>query len=257
MTGDPLEATQATNPFGRASTGVGGALAEEGALAFEIDPRRLVDRVYEAIKLAIMDGRIQPGQRLVQDVLAHQFGVSRSPIREAIVRLAQEGLVRLEPHRGAVVRTMSEREIDEIYEVRLILEPYAVERAAELATQEEIERAVAIQEQAEREQASMELADMFRVNGDFHRVVVTPCRNDLLISMLTSLWERQIAFQMFTIYARAEGAIDTMVREHRAIIEAFRARDRDEVRARVQEHVRAARALTAQEAGSASLEVPD
>src|SRR5579859_6100098 len=98
-------------------------------LHIELDELRLVDRVYEQIKAAIQDGRIKPGQRLVQDALARQLGISRSPVREAIVRLGQEGFIHLEPHRGAVVRPVTDREMDQIYQVRQLLEPFAAAEA--------------------------------------------------------------------------------------------------------------------------------
>lgn len=213
-------------------------------LHLELDELRLVDRVYEQIKAAIQDGRIKPGQRLVQDALARQLGISRSPVREAIVRLGQEGFIHLEPHRGAVVRPVTDREMDQIYQVRQLLEPFAAAEAATHATDEEIERLAAVQREAEEQRDSLNPADVFWVNGEFHRVLVAPCRNEVLVGLLASLWERQVTFNAFAAYSQQSGATEHMLREHRAILEAFRSRRSEQVRTLVEYHIRDARMAT-------------
>ena len=211
-----------------------------------IDPeeRRLVDRVYERLKEAIQDGRIKPGQRLVQDALARQLGISRSPVREAIVRLGQEGFIHLEPHRGAVVRPITDREMDQIYQVRQLLEPFAAAEASAHATDEEIERLAEVQRQAKQQQDALNPSDVFWVNGEFHRVLVAPCRNEVLVGLLASLWERQVTFRAFAMYAEQHGAVDHMLSEHQAVLDAFRGRRRERVRTLVDDHIRDARIAT-------------
>jgi len=214
------------------------------SLHIELDELRLVDRVYEQIKAAIQDGRIKPGQRLVQDALARQLGISRSPVREAIVRLGQEGFIHLEPHRGAVVRPVTDREMDQIYQVRQLLEPFAAAEAAANATDEEIERLVAVQREAELQQDALNPADVFWINGEFHRVLVAPSRNEVLVGLLASLWERQVTFNAFAAYSEQRGATAHMLREHQAILEAFKSRRADQVRSLVEYHIRDARMAT-------------
>jgi DNA-binding GntR family transcriptional regulator len=215
-----------------------------GGIHIEVDELRLVDRVYEQIKAAIQDGRIKPGQRLVQDALARQLGISRSPVREAIVRLGQEGFIHLEPHRGAVVRPITDREMDQIYQVRQLLEPFAAAEAAAHATDEEIERLAAVQREAELQRDALNPADVFWVNGEFHRVLVAPCHNEVLVGLLASLWERQVTFNAFAVYSEQRGATEHMLREHQAILEAFKSRHSDQVRTLVEYHIRDARMAT-------------
>lgn len=207
-------------------------------LDLDIDQRRLVDLVYRRLREAVQDGRIVPGQRLVQDDLAKQFGTSRSPVREAIVRLAEEGLVTIEPHRGAFVRELTVPEMDQIYEVRLILEPYAASKAARLATAEAIEHLADLQREAEGRRSEMDVAELFRLNGSFHRSLIAPCGNGILASSLDKLWERQVAFSMFAQYTEIHGAVDEMLREHAAILSAYRDREHEVVRALVEDHIR-------------------
>lgn len=88
------------------------------------------DRVYDAIRLAVVEGRYPPGMRLVEQRLAEELDVSRTPIREALRRLEAEGLIVVERHRGAQVRELSPHEIGDLYDVRARLEAYAAELAA-------------------------------------------------------------------------------------------------------------------------------
>ena len=92
--------------------------------------RTMKEIAYEAIREAILSGRFLPGQRLVADELAQEFGTSRMPIREALQRLENAGLVSITPHRGAVVSELSEQEIVEIYHIRAVLEGLAARLAA-------------------------------------------------------------------------------------------------------------------------------
>ena len=231
--------------------------ARVDGLRIELEERRLVDRVYERIKEAIQDGRIKPGQRLIQDALARQLGISRSPVREAIVRLGQEGFIHLEPHRGAVVRPVTDREMDQIYQVRQLLEPFAAAEASAHATDEEIGRLVEVQREAEQQRDALNPGQVFWVNGEFHRVLVAPCRNEVLVGLLASLWERQVTFRAFAMYAERRGAVDHMLSEHQGILDAFRSRRRERVRTLVDYHIRDARVATEKAAAQRDSETSD
>ena len=101
--------------------------------------RTVEDMVHEVIREAIVTGVYQPGDRLPQDSIAESIGVSRIPVRAALRSLEAEGFVVLEPHRGATVRALSRSEIAEIYELRALLETYAVRAVAEKITEEELD----------------------------------------------------------------------------------------------------------------------
>jgi DNA-binding GntR family transcriptional regulator len=106
--------------------------------------RVLADEVADALRDAIMSGRFESGQRLIEHELATQLAVSRGPVREALSRLSQEGLVVVDRHRGASVATLSDEEADEIYSLRTVLEELAVERLCRLATSEDFDRIEAV-----------------------------------------------------------------------------------------------------------------
>lgn len=220
--------------------------ADAEAFGSTFDRSRLVDRVYDQLKLAILHGSLEPGERLVQDDLAARFRVSRSPVREAIARLSQEGYVHLEPHRGATVATLTVDEMDEIYEIREILEPRAAVLATQRATDEQIVHVLQLQEEAESKRNSMDMRELFRVNGLFHSAVIEGCQNRSMIAILSSLWERQISFRMFTLYTEERGAIERMLDEHGAIADALRNRADGRIGDRVSAHLREARRATQQ-----------
>src|SRR5579864_4811379 len=96
--------------------------------------RTLAEKVREGIRRDILGGGYRPGQRIGQETLARQHGTSRIPIREALRQLASEGLVVLEPHVGAKVATLDRRELDEVYQIREQLEPFAIAKSVPLLT---------------------------------------------------------------------------------------------------------------------------
>jgi DNA-binding GntR family transcriptional regulator len=100
------------------------------------------DHAYDQIRQAIIEGRYAAGQRLIEQRLAAEFGLSRTPVREAVRRLEAEGMVVTERNRGATVRPITATEIADSYELRSRLEGLAVERAAVRATPEDLERLV-------------------------------------------------------------------------------------------------------------------
>jgi DNA-binding GntR family transcriptional regulator len=106
--------------------------------------RTVEDMVHEVIREAIVTGVYQPGDRLPQDSIAESIGVSRIPVRAALRSLEAEGFVILEPHKGATVRALSKAEIAEIYELRALLETYAVRAVAEKITSDELEEVAAL-----------------------------------------------------------------------------------------------------------------
>src|SRR5712691_6146739 len=94
----------------------------------------------ELIREAILDGRLQPGERLKEERLARELGISRTPVREALLILQGEGLVEASPNRGATVRTHDADDLDDLYQLRALLEGFATRRAAARVTDEALER---------------------------------------------------------------------------------------------------------------------
>lgn len=187
-------------------------------------------KVCNVIREAIIRGDFKPGERLKQSDLAEKMGVSRMPIREAFRKLESEGLILLEPHKGAVVKSININDIEEIYALRSELEKMAVYQSVELLTQEDIGQLSSLVDQME----NAEDADTFvQYNIDFHRLLVKRCRWERLNSFIGTLWN---GLPQQTPHLLS-GQIETSNTEHRKILEAVLKKDKETAAKLVSEHI--------------------
>jgi DNA-binding GntR family transcriptional regulator len=180
---------------------------------------------YDRIKQAILDGTFPPGHALVETSVAEWCGVSRTPIREALTRLAQDGLVN-RTDRGMIVRERTPEEILDIYEVRIALEATAARLAADRHTaidRVRLERMTALAEAVE-EPVGPTHADR---NRDFHRSIWLASHNDSLIDLLDRLNMHLLRYPITTL--TAPGRWSESIEEHRELVKAIL--DRDSARA--------------------------
>ena len=198
------------------------------------DQEQLTDRVLAALREAITSGRLPADARIKQEQIAAELGVSRTPVREALHLLEQEGLVRLVPRRGALVQGFTAADVRELYELRELLEPAAAGLGTARASDEERREVVRLAGLTERRR------DGFETNRDFHRALCAPCGNGLVMRTLDSVWTHRAAHGLFTYQARPAGAVERMAAEHAEIALAFAAADAARVSALVHDHVRGA-----------------
>jgi DNA-binding GntR family transcriptional regulator len=142
-------------------------------------------RVHDALRAAILEGEIEPGARLRAEALAERFGTSRTPIREALLMLEREGLVTVEPHRGAIVRTFDAADVLDLYEVRALIEPHAAARAATRIAPEQLERMRALCDKAERR--GTRVVDQIAYNEEFHGIVVVAAESPRLAQAMRAV----------------------------------------------------------------------
>ncbi len=178
------------------------------------------DRAYEHVKRAILDRTFAGGELLSEGELATHVGCSRTPVREALLRLETEDLVRLYPKKGALVLPVSPREIDDVLETRELIETHAVSRVQPASDQLAAE--LAEQVSAMREYAATGDPGAFvRVDREFHRSIVAASGNEILTRLYDSLRDRQLRMgeaAMSAAPARMERTVD----EHAAILDALR-----------------------------------
>lgn len=200
---------------------------------------RVADWVYKSLRESILVGDFEPGERMRQSDVAEHFDVSHTPVREALARLASEGLVILQPHRGAVVNSLSPREIDEVYELRELLDPYVARRTAVTASEEQLEtiRAAA----AACAEPDLSSTELFERNRRFHQALYEGCGNRRLLQLFDSLWDSVTAIRMFDAYVSDSDEVAKMNREHAKIAEAVSARDAERCARLVHEHIATAR----------------
>lgn len=200
-------------------------------------PRTSHQFVRDRLRQAVVRGELTGGTRLIQNEIARQYGVSTTPVREALRDLATEGLIRLDAHRGAVVHEIDADEFDEIYEMRLVLEPLAVRRAVARITDDEIERASRIQDRADLETDPGRWVELNRV---FHSVLVDAGRSERLSLTLKQLRDSSSLYVGYAI--RSEPSMMAHGNdEHRQLLDAFRRRDADHAAAVSVAHLKGTR----------------
>lgn len=204
----------------------------------------LVDSVYRSLRDAIIAGRLEPNRKLAQIPLAEHLGISRTPVRDALQRLAQEGLVRTVSWRGFVVSAFSARDVLDIYQIRLGLEPLAVEEALGAGYSRLL--VAQLMDNCEETAATKgdEVGPLYELNRQFHLMLVEPCPNRVLVRMLDQLWHMPSSLRLFHAQATMADALKQSAIEHRAIVEAIEAGEESRLLGLVRAHIQDAQQQT-------------
>lgn len=208
----------------------------------EQDPgrRRSAEDTYRAIRDQILRGDRAGGEWLREGDLAASLGVSRTPVREALRRLAAEGLVRHERNRGVQVESWSLHDLDEIFSLRSVLEPWGSALAATsgLTDLEELGRLADAMDDAAAGGRS-DLDEITRLNNQFHRAIMDASGNTRLTQMVSSVVEVPLVWRTFHHYT--PDAMRRSLAHHHELIDALRAGDPAWAESVMRSHVRAAR----------------
>lgn len=206
-----------------------------------VEYRTMQQIVTDRVRSAILSGQFGPGERVPQDELAQQLGVSRMPVREALRILESEGLVELRPHRGAVVVDLLPEDIAEVFEIRAMLEGKAAALAAPNLTDDTLARLRAIAGQLEG--ASNDEERWLALNREFHTAIYPASGWPRLCQMIEQ--QRNVVQPYIRAALAFVGRTGTAREEHRAILAAAEARDGAKLARLTQEHLRTtARGLT-------------
>jgi DNA-binding GntR family transcriptional regulator len=183
----------------------------------------LREKILESIRDAILRGVLKPGEKVAEPELAERFGISRTPIREAFRQLESEGYLTVIPRKGAVVTALSERDVEEFYSIKSILEGYAARMAAEKLNAKDLERLETINERLQQLANEGDVKTFFRVHNEFHELFIRAAGNEKLFELIGQLL---LKFNRLRIASLAlPGRMQTSVQEHRKILEAFRNKD--------------------------------
>jgi DNA-binding GntR family transcriptional regulator len=193
----------------------------------------------ELIKQAIVDGRVKPGQRLKEERLARELGISRTPVREALLILQSEGLVDSSPNRGATVRSYDVEDLDDMYQLRALLEGYAARRAATRITDEGLSILDESCARFERLRAHEDLQELVRENFLFHTTIHEAAGSQRLAVTMRQVIEMPLAYRSYIWYSKDQTRISQHY--HRQLARALRARDGERAEAIMREHVLEAR----------------
>ncbi|MGB1426049.1 MAG: GntR family transcriptional regulator [Paracoccaceae bacterium] len=174
--------------------------------------------IYQQLFAAIKNGGLRPGDRLLETDLARRFGVSRTPIREAIRRLETDGIVAHKPRVGAMIRVLSQQEIVELYEMRIVLEATAAQMAAKHTSKAEIHTLETMN--AQMMQAASDPYKVVTLNRKFHACILSAARNRFLAQSHSSLSNSLILLGKTTL--ESSERVKDVVAQHDSIIAALK-----------------------------------
>jgi DNA-binding GntR family transcriptional regulator len=194
----------------------------------------VVDQVYAVLRRRILDGDLGRGTRLRQEALAEELGVSRTPLREALRRLAAEGFVTFHPNRGAEVADMSADDVRAAYEARLVLEPGAARLAA---TRRPAGELAAMRAAVEAGRAGNGDQEGLAASRDFHLALIRASGNEYLARLGEALWVPGIAQAIYERQAASREQVLVDAVEHARIASAVEAGDADLAEALMRHHV--------------------
>lgn len=200
---------------------------------------KAAQRAYTAIRDSILSGEYEAGMHLTESELAEIVGVSRTPVHDALLRLKADGLIEMQRNQGARVKSYSDKDIDEIFELRAYLEGYGAELAARYIEDEnitELERLAGEMEALEKAEDTNSLYELSRLNNAFHQVVVDLSESDLLKQLLSQLMDMPLEVLKERSW-RGRVNQERSNEQHRDIIEALKQRDPKWARAIMYGHI--------------------
>jgi DNA-binding GntR family transcriptional regulator len=196
--------------------------------------KTLREQIVSSLRESIVKGELSSGQKLTEPELAEKLGISRTPIREAFRQLESEGFLTVIPRRGAVVSSLTRKEIEDFYEIKSLLEGYAARVAAEKITKKDIDKLRKLNEQLEALTQGDDVEAFFRKNNEFHNTFIALCGNEKLLELRSDLVQKFLRFRLQAL--AVPGRLMESVKQHRVIIRALAKKDGRLAEAVVIEH---------------------
>jgi DNA-binding GntR family transcriptional regulator len=187
------------------------------------EPVSLKDKAYNATKSAILSLKLKPGDPLVETDLAQQLGISKTPVRDALMELEREGFVTKVPFKGTYVTEITLKDVCEAFQVRAVLEGLAARLAAPLFSAEELEEAEKILAAAEAALAEGDIVLCSEHGRQFHNLIINKADNQRLQSITRNLDDHLQRFRLLS--DQISGRLNKSLKEHRKVLEALRRRD--------------------------------
>jgi DNA-binding GntR family transcriptional regulator len=193
------------------------------------------DRAYAHTKERILDGDYAQGRLIGEGEVSDAVGVSRTPVREAFLRLEAEGLLRLYPKRGALVVPISAADVEDVMETRMLIERFAIRRVIELDLELEERLAAAIAAQEKHAEADDAVA-FVDADREFHRIFVAATGNAIVLQTHDSLRDQQNRMGLAALSVGSE-RMERILTQHREIVAAVRGRDAAEAETLIDRHL--------------------
>lgn len=195
--------------------------------------------VYHALRAKIQEGALSPAESLPEAELAAQYDVSRNTIKKALLMLEKEGIVTLEPNKGAKVRSYSKREVMEFLEVREVLEGFLAGITAPAITEKDLKKMDKLICDMDKLRAERNLLGYSQNNAAFHQIIYDACPNRTSAELIMNLKNQMRKYNSKTILI--PGRDECSFAEHKAILAAFRARDAETAKKVMCLHIRGVR----------------
>jgi DNA-binding GntR family transcriptional regulator len=208
----------------------------------------LAKRAYDQLKEAIVFGKIRPGDALSENILANALDMSRTPVREALKELANEGLVEISPGRGAFVKEVSIKDIEEICELRTVLECQAAKTAIHNITDSEIRGEEDVWRSFMERVKKGDIIDwetISRHDNEFHSLIIDKCENARLKSIMNTLSSQSLRYQVMA--AQALNNVDETIRLQLEVIDLLKERDVDKLVANLKVHIEGTKEIIVKE----------
>ncbi len=183
----------------------------------------LRDVVFQTLRAAILRGDLKPGERLMELQLSAKLGVSRTPIREAIRMLEQEGLATTTPRKGAEVARITEKDVDDVLQIRGALEELAVCLSCQYITQDEIQKLLECEDHFLELTGTKDISSIAKADEDFHDVIYISSNNSKLQAMMNNLRGQMLRYRIE--YLKDTSIYPQLVKEHTELYEAIKMRD--------------------------------
>lgn len=211
------------------------SMAYEGALPDADEGATHATIVRRTIENEIFSGRLPPGSQIDEDEIAKRFSISRTPVREALLVLTQNGLLEKLPRRGAIVARLNLSRMIQLFEVTAQLEGLCAQYAATRMTPDERKLLVEINDKAEQALAENNASEYGRLGGRFHALIMLSSHNSVLVETTDRLALHTLPYRRFQV--RMEGRSQSNQNDHERILEAILAKDGDEAAKRMRLHV--------------------
>lgn len=195
----------------------------------------LRDVVFQTLRAAILKGELKPGERLMELQLAAKLGVSRTPIREAIRMLEQEGLAVTIPRKGAEVAKMTEKDMEDVLQIRSSLEDLAIRLSCDKISTLELQELRVAMEDFEEKTKSDQVVELAKADVKFHEILYKSSDNPKLIMLLNNLREQMYRYRVE--YLKDRAMHPRLIEEHRRMYEALKAKDKEQAAHYVEQHL--------------------
>jgi DNA-binding GntR family transcriptional regulator len=197
--------------------------------------KSLREEVYESLRRSILHGRLRAGQRLIEEQLAHQIGISRTPVREAFHKLERDDLVTRLPKKGFAVREFTKDDVEEIFGIRSALESYAAYLATLHAGPEKIALLEKNINETEKAMESGDYEKVVQLHTEFHNVLYRSCKSRKLLDMINNYSDYFYRYRAALVHA--DSGLKCSTEDHRRMLEAMRKKNPALVERIVRKHL--------------------